>query len=178
MSRTEQTVRIWPDAVVQTGDAVAWCVCLPDGRVELDMLFTDIDEAVGYIETRAIPGCTLRPLSFTRKTDPSIVDERAVENKERAKWTTGQWYEHVGAWETPEGYISFGSPMAVAAMRTLFQRVHQVTVDDAARYRYLSTLRDWHDIERACWSTPAESAAEFKRGLDKYIDAQLTGETK
>jgi len=45
--------------------------------------------------------------------------------------------------------------------------------EDAARYRYIATLMDWSDIERMCWSTPAESAEEFKRGLDKYIDSKL-----
>lgn len=44
---------------------------------------------------------------------------------------------------------------------------------DAARYRYIATLQDWGDIERMCWSTSADGAEEFKRGLDTYIDAKL-----
>lgn len=41
---------------------------------------------------------------------------------DRSKWTFKQWYQHVGAWETPEGHISFGSPMAVRAMLIQFGR--------------------------------------------------------
>jgi len=35
---------------------------------------------------------------------------------ERAAWTCKQWYEHVGAWESKEGFICFGSVMALNAM--------------------------------------------------------------
>lgn len=44
---------------------------------------------------------------------------------------------------------------------------------DAKRYRYIATLRDWSDIEQMCWSSTARSASQFKRDLDKYIDAKL-----
>lgn len=45
--------------------------------------------------------------------------------------------------------------------------------EDAARYRYIATLQDWSDIERMCWSSPADSAEQFKRDLDRYIDRAL-----
>lgn len=52
---------------------------------------------------------------------PSIQQEIEKTNLDRSKWTTKQWYEHVGAWETSEGYISFGSVMSLGAMLSLFQ---------------------------------------------------------
>lgn len=54
-----------------------------------------------------------------------VAEFGALDDDERAKWTTKQWYEHVGAWETPEGYIAFGSVMALGAMLIQFQRAHR-----------------------------------------------------
>jgi hypothetical protein len=55
-------------------------------------------------------------LNFKRATPEGGQDERA-------NWTTKQWYEHVGAWETAEGFISFGSVMALRAMLLQFQKM-------------------------------------------------------
>lgn len=51
---------------------------------------------------------------------------------DRTKWTFRQWYEPVGAWETPEGHISFGSPMAVRAMLIQFGRTALAATQSAA----------------------------------------------
>lgn len=54
---------------------------------------------------------------------PSRSNEKVQELQERAGWNTKQWYEHVGAWETSGGFISFGSVMAVRAMLIQFGQV-------------------------------------------------------
>lgn len=52
---------------------------------------------------------------------------------DHSTWTFKQWYEHVGAWETPEGWIAFGSPMAVRAMLIQYGCALSASIQKQAR---------------------------------------------
>jgi hypothetical protein len=69
---TVPAATIFPDITVNAGDEVAWVICLPDGRVEIDSLFTDRGEALDYLENRAIDGCSLRALTFAHQPAPTV----------------------------------------------------------------------------------------------------------
>lgn len=109
------------------------------------------------------------------------VDERALFEAWTDKEDSPVWVSDIERHQ--EGYVRVSTDMAWEAWKAraaLAQPPEAAPLGeivaanrDAARYRYLATLMDWSDIERACWSTPAKSAAEFKRGLDKYIDSKL-----
>lgn len=70
--------------------------------------YLDRDNVCAYVE---------QARAAVSKSDANLPED------ERATWSFKQWWEHVGAWETPEGFVSFGSPMAVRAMLIQFGRV-------------------------------------------------------
>lgn len=57
-----------------------------------------------------------------------------MSDEDRSKWTYGQWWQHVGAWENAQGEIVFGSPMAVRAMMIQYKEAlhKQVSAELAA----------------------------------------------
>lgn len=70
--------------------------------------YLDRDNVCAYVE---------QARAAVSKSDANLSED------ERATWSFKQWWEHVGAWETPEGFVSFGSPMAVRAMLIQFGRM-------------------------------------------------------
>jgi len=87
------------------------------------------------------------------------------DDEDRSAWTFKQWYEHVGAWETPEGFVSFGSPMAVRAMLIQYARAAlkaqpapteaQVRPD----FSKFATIEEWQ-VAMSKWSLNAALGKE------------------
>lgn len=85
--------------------------------------------------------------------------------------------EDTGPGDDDAAFIAAANPAAVLALIALARRAQPegkvvVSNRDAARYRYIATLQDWSEIERLCRNSTASSAAQFKRDLDKLIDAR------
>jgi Zn finger protein HypA/HybF involved in hydrogenase expression len=100
-------------------------------------------------------------LNFKRATPEGGQDERA-------NWTTKQWYEHVGAWETDEGFISFGSVMALRAMLLQFQKM---TIDQSAASQQVVE----HDREGWTWLQCPHCGSGIKT-IPKDTASQLAAE--
>lgn len=62
---------------------------------------------------------SLRRNNSTQQIEP---ERRDLKNADRKNWTTKDWMNHVGAWETDRDTIEFGSIMAVGAMLTQFSQ--------------------------------------------------------
>jgi hypothetical protein len=114
--------------------------CGGDGTVELTADYCNYDDKAMGVQFYGVGPEHQAAEAFFRAVNPAAVLElialarAALANQpaptvpatsERAKWTTQQWYEHVGAWETPEGHVAFGSVMALGAMLIQFQRAYQ-----------------------------------------------------
>lgn len=95
-----------------------------------------------------------------KEVHPSIQQEIEQTNHERSKWTTKQWYEHVGAWETPEGYISFGSVMAVSAMLIQFQRALWVPASS------IGSIEDFNEFNRLIDELEGAASEAYSCGND------------
>jgi hypothetical protein len=99
-----------------------------------------------------------------------LVAPVAQSKSERAKWTTNQWYEHVGAWETSEGFISFGSVMALGAMLIQFQRAHAAQAQTQAARDVLAERR--RQVDKEGFTSDQDDsyqAAELPRAAAAYI---------
>lgn len=80
--------------------------------------------------------------------------------------------------KNPEAAFAILDPQQVLALIAIARRAQPegeavAQGRDAARYRYIATLQDWSEIEHLCRSSTASSAVQFKRDLDKLIDARL-----
>lgn len=97
--------------------------------------YLDRDNVMAYVE---------QARAALSKSDTNLSED------ERAEWSFKQWWAHVGAWETPEGFISFGSPMAVRAMLIQFGRMVEARAalrqpgalpDEAGKFQMGDTVR-------------------------------------
>lgn len=111
--------------------------------------------------------------------------QQTLPDDERAKWSFKQWWEHVGAWETPEGFVSFGSPMAVRAMLIQFGRmiearaalrppvalpeqIKYVPVDGSLTDKYGNHPNDNEPRTDACRAALDARGDNREQGLDPY----------
>lgn len=85
-----------------------------DAETELARIWTKVEQ----IRAKQAAKPRHSPLPAAPLAVLTIDEEQAA----RSKWTVKQWYEHVGAWENPQGEVCFGSVMALGAMLKLMAK--------------------------------------------------------
>lgn len=118
--------------------------------------YLDRDNVCAYVE---------QARAAVSKSDANLPED------ERATWSFKQWWEHVGAWETPEGFVSFGSPMAVRAMLIQFGRVVEARAALSSAPMAQAEPRPTDD---ELWEQTLRERDTYHEWADKLADAIAT----